>query len=245
MAPAQPMDAHKANAIKSKAPLRPSRALRSAMARRGRAAGTITYFFSAKNDRDIVLASDLEFAHALLLEADETVKAYDADPERVIAFVEREGYLGSKPDAVVTLWSGRTRYVEVKYVRDQGSEHAQLQAEVQKRAADAVGAQWSWFTDEHARAKLRLLHDWQHVAPVLAQARLEVKARWEYLADWVLTAAGSATTLGELQRDAQDPWDLVFATTFRLVQMGRLRTDLESKPISPATVVAPREPRYA
>lgn len=238
------MDARQANVIKSRAPLRPSRALRSALARRGRGVGTITYFFSAKNDRDIVLPSDLELAHALLLEADETVKAYDTNPDRVIAFIEREGYLGSKPDAVVTLWSGRSRYVEVKYLADQGREHAQLQAEIQRRAADAAGAEWSWFSDEHARARERLLHDWLHIAPVLAQTRLDVKARWEYLAGWVLAATCEPTTLGQLQRRAEDPWELVFTTIFRLVQMGRLRTDLESKPMSPATVVAPREQRH-
>jgi hypothetical protein len=239
------MDARQANAIKNRASLRPSQALRAAFAKRGKGVGTITYFYSAKNERDLVFPSDLQFAHGLLLEADESVKSYESDPDRVIAYIEREGYVGSKPDAIVTLWSGRTRYDEAKYVGDRSTEHAQLQAETQRRAAEAVGASWTWFSEEDVLSKDRLLHDWIHIAPVLNQARIDVKARWNYLASWVLEATRNVATLGELKRLAQDPWELVFATTFGLVQRGRLRTNLEAHPLSAATEVAPKAPRHA
>ena len=85
-----------------------------------------------------------------------------------------------------------------------------------------------------------MLHDWLHIIPVLGQCRIDVKSRWDYLADWVLSATRKATTLYELRRRAEDPWELIFATTFRLVQMGRLHTDLEGKPLSPDTLVALR-----
>lgn len=239
------MDAHQANTIKGHAPLRASNALRSALRKRGKSVGTITYFYSAKNDRDVVFSSDLEFAHGVLLEADETVKSYDVDPDRVIAFVEGAGYLGSKPDAIVKLWSGQTCYVEVKYLDEQGQGRAVLQAEIQKRAADSVNAGWRWFSEKDVHAKDRLLHDWLHIAPVLAQSRIEVKARWEYLGKWMLEATRAGTTLGDLQKCAEDPWELVFSATFRLVQLGKLRSDLEMRPLSAATVIAPRDVRYA
>ena len=239
------MDARQANAIKSRTPLSASRALRSALAKRGKSVGTITYFYSAKNDRDIVVSSDLEFAHVLLLEATESVKAYDTDADRVIAFIEREGYLGSKPDAIVALWSGRTRFVEVKYLADKNRERALLQAEVQKRAAEAVGAEWSWFSEDEVHANERLLHDWLHIAPVLSQSRIEVKARWKYLADWVLEATREKTTLDKLRIRAEDPWELVFSATFRLVQAARLCTDLDSRPLSPNTVLMRRTSQHA
>lgn len=239
------MDASQANIIKGHAPLRASRTLRSALRMRGKSVGSITYFYSAKNDRDIVFSSDLEFAHGVLLEADETVKSYDVDPDRVVAWIEGKGYLGSKPDAIVKLWSGRTRYVEVKYLEDQRHKRAALQAEIQKRAADSVNADWCWFSENGVYDKNRLLHDWLQIAPVLAQSRVEVKSRWEYLMKWVLEASIEETTLGNLKRCAKDPWELVFSTTFLLVQRGKLRSDLEMRPLSADTVIAPRDDFYA
>lgn len=239
------MDANHANIIKGRSPLRPSKALRSALAKRGKACGTITYFFSSKNDRDILLASDLEFAHALLCEADESVKSYETDAEPVFAFVENEGYCGSKPDAIVKFWSGSSQYREVKYLGDQGNEHALLQAEIQRRAAETVGASWTWFSEKDANTHARLLHDWLHIAPVLIQSRIDVKARWEYLARWVIEAAREGVTLGDLRNRSQDPWELVFSTIFRLVQLGMLASDLQVKPLSPATLITPREAHHA
>jgi hypothetical protein len=233
------MDACKANIVKGRAPLRASSALRSALKKRGKSVGSITYFYSSKNERDIVFSTELEFAHGLLLEADETVKNYDVDPDRVIAFVEGEGYLGSKPDAIVKLWSGRTRYVEVKYLNDQGHGRSVLQAETQKRAAEAVSADWRWFSEKDVNAKERVLHDWLQIAPVLDQTRDVVKASWAYLGKWVLHACRTETTLGQLEQMTQDPWELIFATTFRLVQLGKLRSDLETRPLSADTVIAP------
>ncbi|WP_139032112.1 hypothetical protein [Comamonas thiooxydans] len=239
------MDASLANTIKGHAPLRASQTLRSALRMRGKSVGSITYFYSAKNDQDVVFSSDLEFAHGLLLEADETVKSYDVDPDRVIAFIEGKGYLGSKPDAIVKLWSGRTRYVEVKYLEDQRRKRAVLQAEIQKRVADSVNADWCWFSEKDVQAKNRLLHDWLHIAPVLAQSRVEVKSRWEHLMKWVLEASREATTLGNLKRCTHDPWELVFSTTVLLVQLGKLRSDLEMRPLSAETMIAPRDVIYA
>jgi hypothetical protein len=239
------MDVGQANTIKGNAPLRASSTLRSALKKRGKSVGTISYFYSSKNDRDIVFSTDLEFVHGVLLEADETVKDYDVDPDRVISFVEGEGFLGSKPDAIVNLWSGRTRYVEVKYLKDQGHGRSVLQAETQKRAAAVVHADWCWFSEKDADAKDRLLHDWLHIAPVIAQTRFEVKARWKHLGHWVLQASREETTLQELKKTSQDPWELVFPTIFRLVQLGLLRSDLETRPLSSATIIAPRQVHHA
>lgn len=239
------MDAHRANQIKGRTPLRPSTALRQAFAKRGKGRGSITYFFSAKNDKDIVVASDLAFAHVLLCEADGSVKGYEADADRVAAFVEKEGYLGEKPDVIVHFWSGRTQYREVGYLRGKGHERLLLHSEIQRRAAEAVGAEWRWFNEDDVRTQERLLHDWLHIAAVLYQSHLDVSANWEYLARWVLDACRKNSTLGELRRSTQDPWELVFPTIFRLVQLGRLGCDLELKPLSPATMITSRGAHHA
>lgn len=239
------MDASQANTIKGRTPLRASKTLRSALRRRGKSVGSITYFYSSKNDKDVVFSSDLEFVHGVLLEADETVKSYDIDPNRVFAYLEGKGFLGSKPDAIVKLWSGQTRYVEVKYLEDQAGDRAVIQAEVQRRAAHSVSAEWSWFSEKDAMAKNRLLHDWLQIAPVLAQTRLEVKARWDYLMKWVLSATEEETSLGELRRYSKEPWELIFSTTLLLVQRGKLCSDLELNPLSERTVITRRGVNYA
>lgn len=237
------MDSNKANRIKNQKPFKPSQALRSALKMRGRGVGTITYFYSAKNERDIVVPSDLQCALALSLEADESIKSWDSDPERIIALVEGEGHIGSKPDAIANHWSGRVGYIEAKYLNDQGKEHSVFQAETQRRAAELVGAEWSCFSEDDVRAQERLLHDWLQIAPVLSHTRYAVKARWEWLVNFVSKAARKGTTLGELRRRSEDPWELVFSASFRLVQLGFLRTDLVKQPLSPATVLEYRERR--
>ena len=68
------MDASKANSIKAKRGLSPSRALRKAMRDRGAKVGSITYFYSGKNDIDIVFPNEILYASGLLLEADERVR---------------------------------------------------------------------------------------------------------------------------------------------------------------------------
>jgi hypothetical protein len=231
------MDASKATKAKNAEPLKASSKLRRALRARGRGVGTISWYYSSKNDLDVVFPADLEFAHGLLLDADESVKSWDNDPDRVIAYIEREGFVGSKPDAVVYRRSGAVSYREVKYSDSRGSAHATFQAEAQRRAAEQVGAEWSWFTEADVLAQERLLHDWIHIAPVLAQTRVTVRSRWDWLRKEVLEQARGGTTLGDLRKFAKDPWDLVFSATFRLVHFGILSTDLAERPLSATTKV--------
>lgn len=238
------MDAEKALRAKNRDPLRGSKALRKAIRKRGKAPGSIGFFYSAKNEIDVVATSDLELARGLLLEADESVRSWDSDPDRVMALVENEGYIGTKPDVIITYWSGAVHYQEVKYTDQQGEVRAVMQAETQQRAAELVGATWSWFSEKDVEAKLRLLHDWILIAPILHETTDAVKSRWEWLRKLVSSTISSPTTLGALRERAADaPWALVFSATFRLVHKGYLRTNLADQPLSPDTVIARRSVR--
>lgn len=239
------MDASQANAIKSRAPFRPSRALRSALRERGKSVGSITYFYSSKNSKDILFSTELEFACGVLLEADEGVKSYEVDAGLITRQLEELGYVGEMPDAVVARWGSRRQFLEIRRSKSAQPISARSSREQRRVAADAVGADWDTFDDSCMEAKARIFHDWIHVAAVLDQTRLEVEARWDFLSKKLCLACSRPTTLGGLQSLGLESWDVVFAAVFRLVQQAVLSTDLDISPLSPATKIRLRGALHA
>jgi putative transposase len=187
-----------------------------------------------------VLPSDLAFSHALSMEADEGVASYEIEPERVVAYTAEHGYAGSVPDAIAKSRTGQFTFVEVKYSASTTEERSALQAEVQRKAASAVGANWSWFTELDALAQERLIHDWLQINATLEETKWKLQTVWSSLSRDVMGAvrSGGETTLEGIQSLALDSWSLVFSTIFRLVHLGLLHTDLRSKPLGPQTRVS-------
>lgn len=232
------MDASAVKMIKGKSPLKASQKLREALQQRGHTPGSITFFYSAKNDRDIVVPSDIQFTHVLDLESDETVRAYDIDPARVYGHIQGQGYKGSKPDAHVTKHSGRTCLVEVKYRVEINTPRAVIQADIQKQAAAAIGADWTWYTDDDVTRHARVINDWLHIAPVLYQMRWDLASVWEPLTtDIIEQVRDEPATLGALESRHREQWALAFSAIWRLVQRGVLASDLALQPLSPATTL--------
>lgn len=231
------MDAKKANAIKSRAPFRPSRTLRSALRERGKSVGSITYFYSSKNGKDVLFSTELQFACGVLLEADERVKSYEMDTGLITRQLEELGYVGEMPDAVIARWGSRLQFLEIRRSKSAQSGGARFSREQKRLAADAVGADWDTFDDGRVEANVRIFHDWIHVAPVLDQTRLELDARWDFLSEKLRGACSRPTTLGDLKSLGLGSWDVVFSAIFRLVQRAVLSTDLDISPLSPATRV--------
>lgn len=232
------MDASAANTIKGRAPLRASGTLRSALKKRGKSPGTLSYFYSAKNDRDIVLPTDLELCSALDLEADERVRSYDTDAARIVALVEGRGIGGSRPDVVVTGHDGSLRLREVTYSTERRASHALGlgQKAAQADAAAAAVITCEWFTEEDVHDRERLVHDWLHIAPVLHETSWRLAACWASLTRDVLSAVGCGPcSLGSLRQANLESWPLVFSAAWRLTQLGVLRSDLAAKPLSAGT----------
>lgn len=239
------MDANQANTIKSRAPFRPSRALRSALRERGKAVGSITYFYSSKNGKDVLFSSELQFACGVLLEADEEVRSYEIDAVRIARQLEEFGYVGKMPDAVVTRWGSRLLFLEIRRSKSASSKSSGSSNAERRFEADAVGADWDTFDDSRVEAKARIFHDWIQVAPVLDQTRLEVDARLDFLREKLCLACSRPTTLGDLQSLGIGSWDVVFSAIFRLVQSAVFSTDLGTKPLSPATKIRMRGALHA
>lgn len=107
--------------------------------------------------------------HFVRLEGDEEVESYDLDPQRIVAFLDEEGYVGSKPDAIVRYRSGRVGLVEVKYAKDlEDDVRAQFQIAAQKKAADAVHTSWYTFGEEDVHPNERWLQDWLDIVVTCA-----------------------------------------------------------------------------
>lgn len=226
------------NVIKGRAPLRASGAIRSALAKRGRGVGSISYVYSPKNDKDFVLSSDMELFHFLHLEGSSEVQSYDLDPERVIAYVAGRGYVASKPDAVVHLFSGGQRLVEVKYQVDLDNDiRAGVQVAVQMQAAERIGAEWLAYTDKMAQAEERLVHDWLQIVITLTQASPFLTKPLENRVLDVLESRGQIS-LGEARALNIDHWSLVFSSIFRLCQKGQLTEDLSVNHLSGKTCIS-------
>lgn len=233
------MDAKTANTIKGRAPLRAAQTLRAAIRTRKGKAGAISYLYSPKIDRDIVVVSDLELAHVLHLEADNNVKYFDIDIDRVVAYLDGDGYQGTRPDARVELRNGRMELVEVKYQKDLDDDlRTQLQVAAQQRYAKQIGAYWRTYTEKDFEDEERLIHDWMHIVVVLGETRDKVLP--SLLADVEhLVKEKTSQTLEQLCRKKMGPWDLAFSATFRLIQQGKLTSNLKEKPLSWNTVVRP------
>lgn len=233
------MDASKANAIKSSNALTPSRALRGAIRARGGQAGSISYFYSGKNDIDFVFPSEIMHACGLLLEADEGVRAYEVDPDRISERLHQVRYVGPAPQFIVWHWESQPVLLDVKRSSEKSVEKNRLQL------ASAIGCGYQQWDDSVVNERERLFHDWQQIAPVLAQTRHEVKAQYDFLTDLLLEACAAPVSLDSLRKARLGPWELIFASVFFLAQKALITTDLNIRPLSPETSVRRRRKFHA
>lgn len=228
------MYASNGNALKNTNALKPSAALRSAIRARGRRTGSITYFYSPKNNKDLIFSNELEFCCGLLLEADERVKTYEVDSGLIDYHLDNAVFLGDKPNFIIIHHDGSILYRKTKYMEIMSLN---LEEDKNKFYADAAGVSWDYFTENQARSNIRLIHDWLLISTVLAQTRYSVKAKWGSLSRDVITTIGNGADLEHLQKMCYQPWDEIFSTVFKLVQLGIISSDLETLPLSPKTLL--------
>lgn len=182
--------------------------------------------YGEKTRTDWTVVSDLELANFLDLESDPSVKTYNLNVDRVIAQLSTEGYQGSKPDSLVTYFSGMEEMREVKYQKDVDNDlRAQHQAEVQREVARQRGYEWRHFTEFDAEANQCRLMNWMRIAGALREARHQrTDALERTIALWV--REHSTATLADLNTAMACEWRLSFVAVFRLYQRQRLRIDL-------------------
>lgn len=231
------MDVSKVKTIKGRTPLRASSAIRSAERSRGKSPGSLNFVYCPKIDRDFVFPSDLEFLHALHLEADEGIASYEPDPERIIQRLGEDGVVGSKPDAICTTRNGQQCMVEVKYQKDLELDlRAKMQVQAQCQAAADLGWDWRSYTDHDALAEQRLLNDWLQIIVLLGFSRGRVSRALQQQVLECLQKQGRLNLM-TIQEAGIDDWLLVFSAIFQLIQKGRLASDLRDQPLGPLTLI--------
>jgi len=84
----------------------------------------------------------------------------------------------------------------------------------------------------------QIIHDWLQIIVVMGQTRDKVLPS---LQDDIMALITEKTsqTLHQLFKKELGPWDLVFSGIFRLVQLGKLTSNLKEKPLAWNTLLQP------
>lgn len=225
------MDALNAHLIQGRAPLRACAALRSTLSLSGRRSGNLSFVYGPKVKRDWVVASDLELFHFLSLEGNPNVESYDLDPQRIVSYLESQGYVGSKPDATVRFRNGHVQLVEVKYEDDLKNDiRAEFQIAAQRKAAGKLGASWSVYTDRAAVQQERWVQDWADI--VVAMSEIKYHSVYPYDDVLALVNREKKLDLDYISRHIRGEWLFAFCSVFKLVQEAKLFSNLADKPLS-------------
>lgn len=202
----------------------------------GRSGLWLTY--SPKADKDVVLKSDIEFGHFLLVESDPDVVNVDYAPARRLQTYAGEG-IATIVDAELTLSNGTVVWREVKCsedVENGATGRANLQLLIQIKAAEAVAARHELITEKEIYANPMRIRNWMRIVPWLAQARewplhayvSEVAALMRTRGNVVLA---DVLNLGDSRDSA-----IYAAALFRAVQRGRYGNDLAERPLTSRSV---------
>lgn len=205
---------------------------------RGHHQSCLWYVYSPKMCADVVLRSDLEWAHYVFAEADPDVASIDYAPKSEVARVGDED-LGTTLDAVATLRSGVVEWREIKRSEDVDSKNPRVQAqfECQVAAAARVHARYGRYTEKEIFVCPQRIFNWSRVLAWLSAVRGRplideqntiatlVHARGEISISDILAVSGSGDSAS------------LIAAAFKGVQDGLYRSDLDERPLSSATLI--------
>lgn len=210
--------------------------LMEAIGQRGRRANNIYLVYSPKLGRDLILTSDLEEEHWLLLESDSSIETFDPDPPEVVVQIGEDN-LATKLDAVIRFRDGRREWREVKHasaLRDQDTR-AVAQEEAQRAAAARDGAAYRRITDEDLDRLAALTRNWRRVVAILARTRgIELSIERNRVGA-MLRLRGCICLDDAVQGATPERRALTAAALFSLVQAGAVTCDLDVAPLSRGT----------
>jgi hypothetical protein len=196
--------------------------------------------FSPKLKRKVILYSDLEYDHWVLVEATPSIKSFCEQPRRVRV------QLPSGPVTTVfdiwILWDTQHQeYREIKY------RHELLNAPLDSRIHRQIQAQKKWceidrathtvMTDEVIRANPILLSNWKFILSNLACTQYEnLSSHLENVRSMLMRS--DSKTLQEIENSfpAIDRC-LIRASIFTLIHSGHLKAPLDVQPLNVSTQI--------
>jgi len=147
--------------------------------------------------RDVVLPSELEYWHFILLESDPSVLSVDYTPPKKIALVGDDVH-GTILDAVVIFKDGSIEWREVKYSNDTHKRTVHQQ-QAQEESAYQEGAIYRRFTEREifSCGSIKLLN-WMEIVAWLSAVRDRPTLEFDLAVSRLLKQNGSAS-ISEIQ----------------------------------------------
>lgn len=217
--------------------------LRQAQGARRHQLFNLWYHYSPRLRRDVVLKSDVEFAHFCWLEGDASVLRYELEPAPIIVAIGPESHR-TQFDALVEFRGGRAQLREVKTAEGNLSAREVTQREAQERAAQAAGFDYVRITRESLAPHAQLIRNWRCALACQASCReLVLKSQCVELVARV-RAEGLTTFEGALRHTDAAMRSIYLAALFRCLQEAELASDLHSKPLCAASQIWIPEPSH-
>lgn len=197
---------------------------------RGKRGNNIWMHFSARNRRDVVLRSDSELDHFIWLEGDESIVRYVLEPDPYIEDVDGVP-TRTQFDARVYPRVGWTQLREVKESADSLDAREKTQRAAQLQAAARAGMEYVLITRVEISQHEQLISNWLRALAYLAASRdIVLEPRCEEVL--VQLSHREPISLRQaLNGFAPGLRSVYTAALFKTIQDGRVRSDMDSKPL--------------
>jgi hypothetical protein len=210
--------------------------LRQAEGARGHRLFNLWYQYSSRLRRDVVLKSDVEFAHFCWVEGDPNVRRYELEPAPAIVAVGTESQR-TQFDALVELRRGPPQLREIKTSETGLTPRELAQREAQEQAAVAAGFEYVRITQADLAKHRQLIRNWRCALAYLAACRELVLET--HCAELLEIAGRTRQCALEpmLQHTNPDLRPVYLAALFRCLQEARLSSDLDVNPLCAASLL--------
>ena len=210
--------------------------LRQAQGERRHGLFNLWYHYSSRLQRDVVLKSDVEFAHFCWLEGDPRVLRYELEPAPVIVATGIESRQ-TQFDALVEFRADRPQLREITSDESNLSPREIARREAQGLAAIAAGFDYVYITRATLAKHDQLIRNWRCAIAYQAACReLVLEPQCAELAEVLRVRRHSALEDALRQTDpAARP--VYLAALFRCLQDALLASDLDLNPLCATTQV--------
>ena len=210
--------------------------LRQAQGARGHGLFNLWYHYSPRLRRDVVLKSDVAFAHFCWLEGDASILRYELEPDPVIVATGDESRR-TLFDVLVEFRRGRSQLREIRTDEANLSAGEIVQREAQERAAATAGFDYVRVTQEDLAKHVQLIRNWRCALAYQAACReLVLEPHCAELMH-ILQVQRRSTLEVALRETDPTMRPIYLAALFRCLQEARLASDLDSKPLCAASQV--------
>lgn len=209
-------------------------ALAEAYAARGHHQSDLIFAYSPRMDADVILRSNLEYAHFLLAESDPFIAKIDYAPLVKVAKLAGER-VATLVDAEVVDLDGAITWREVKYLRslENGLDaRSELQLKIQRELAAGWAANHEIYTEREIYENPIKIRNWNRAISWIAQAREFPLAEESREVFGLIQKKGSVSFLDVLKLGDSETASLFAAALFKLVQKGKCSGDLDQVPLS-------------